>query len=105
MNPGKNNSSSLISCNESVAPSAGLSRAIPLLPFCAFMAHYREKFYINNFYYYYYSVARLMAKSLYNLTTEKIHLNVNFMSKKETYLGKRGCMVNQINGAVRSSDM
>ena len=99
MNPGKNNSSSLISCNESVAPSVGLSRAIPLLPFYAFMAHYRENFTSTT------TATTTITKSLYHLATEKIHLNVNFMSKKKTYLGKRGCVVNLINGAVRSSDM
>ena len=30
--------------NESVAPCVGLSRAIPLLPFYAFVAHHRENF-------------------------------------------------------------
>jgi hypothetical protein len=35
-------------------------------------------------------MARLMTKSLYHLTIEKIHLNVNFMSQKEDTSRKEG---------------
>jgi hypothetical protein len=45
-----------------------------------------------------------MAKHLYHLTTEKIHLNVNFMSEKED-IQEKGDMWNLIKGDVSNSDM
>lgn len=91
MNPRKRNFSSLISCNESVEPSVGLSRDKLLLPFYAFMAHHRENFTFTSttstilllLLQLQLQCAGLMAKNPHHLATENIHLNVNFMSQIE----------------------